>query len=82
MSLIGTPRKGFNVLEYNRQKFAREMKERAAKTCGRFIGTDGYLVCDRCGSMWSPLLHGTGWLPLSCPDRKMQTTALPSGGEQ
>lgn len=41
----------------------------ASRGCQRFIGSDGYLVCDRCGSMWSPLLHDLGWLPLSCPDR-------------
>jgi hypothetical protein len=40
-----------------------------AARCERWVGSDGYLVCDRCGSMWSQLLHGLGWLPLSCPDR-------------
>lgn len=40
-----------------------------ATGCHRFIGSDGYLICDRCGSMWSPTLHGLGWLPLSCPER-------------
>ena len=40
------------------------------RKCQRFIGSKGYLVCDRCGSMWSPLLDEIGWLPLSCPDRK------------
>jgi hypothetical protein len=47
-----------------------DLLKMSAAGCQRFIGSDGYLVCDRCGSMWSPLLHGLGWLPLSCPDRK------------
>lgn len=38
--------------------------------CPRWVGHSGYLVCDRCGSMWSPMLHGLGWLPLSCVDRR------------
>lgn len=41
----------------------------ASPSCQRFVGSDGYLICHRCGSLWSPLLHGTGWLPLSCTDR-------------
>lgn len=49
--------------------------EEKVKGCNRFLGGDGYWVCDRCGSMWSSLLHGVGWLPLSCPDR----AALSSG---
>lgn len=40
-----------------------------AKACQKRIGDDGYSICDYCGSMWSPLLCGLGWLPLSCPDR-------------
>lgn len=46
-----------------------ECRAIAAKKCQRFVGSDGYLICDRCGSVWSPLLHGLGWLPLSCPER-------------
>lgn len=32
----------------------------------------GYEICDRCGSLWGPLLRDEGWLPLSCPDRRGQ----------
>lgn len=42
--------------------------------CARFVGHSGDMVCDICGSMWSPLLHGLGWLPLSCPDRPQPST--------
>lgn len=39
-----------------------------AQTCKRRKdGADW--ICDRCGSLWSDMLHGLGWLPLSCPNR-------------
>ncbi len=45
------------------------LNQEPVEKCQRWIGSDGYLICDRCGSMWSPMTHNTGWLPLSCPDR-------------
>ena len=39
-------------------------------TCERRINAPGEWICDRCGSLWSDMLAGTGWLPLSCPGRK------------
>jgi hypothetical protein len=27
-------------------------------------------ICHRCGSLWTDMLAGTGWLPLSCPGRQ------------
>lgn len=26
-------------------------------------------ICDRCGSLWTEMLNGTGWLPLACVER-------------
>lgn len=38
-------------------------------TCERRKRGDHEYICDHCGSLWTDLLHETGWLPLSCPDR-------------
>lgn len=37
--------------------------------CQRDLDSDGFWICHRCGSMWSDMLMGLGWLPLSCPSR-------------
>jgi hypothetical protein len=38
--------------------------------CEREETNDGWWTCHRCGSLWSDMLAGTGWLPLACPHRK------------
>jgi hypothetical protein len=37
--------------------------------CERRTDGSGEWICDRCKSLWTDMLAGTGWLPLSCPDR-------------
>lgn len=51
-----------------------EPSEGQGVTCGRRKHGDHEYICDRCGSLWTDLLHETGWLPLSCPDRALLST--------
>jgi hypothetical protein len=40
-----------------------------ANTCQKRREPNGWLVCHRCGSIWSDMVSGIGWIRLSCPDR-------------
>lgn len=44
------------------------------KTCHKRPDSNGYWICDYCGSLWTEMLCGTGWLPLSCPDRPLPSS--------
>lgn len=37
--------------------------------CERRRHDDKEWICDRCGSLWTEMLNGTGWLPLACVER-------------
>lgn len=37
--------------------------------CHKKPDSNNYWICHYCGSMWSDMVSGLGWIPLSCPDR-------------
>jgi len=49
----------------------------AVRTCEKKPDSNGYWICHRCGSLWSEMLSGTGWIPLSCPDREKRVAPSP-----
>jgi len=40
------------------------------RACQKKPDSNGYWLCHQCGSMWSEMVSGLRWIPLSCPDRK------------
>lgn len=38
--------------------------------CAKQPDGKGWWICHACGSMWSDMVSGLGWLPLSCPGRE------------
>jgi hypothetical protein len=40
------------------------------QVCAKQPDGNGWWICHACGSMWSDMVSGLGWLPLSCPGRE------------
>jgi hypothetical protein len=49
------------------ERTRRWLAELGLDECERQPDGPGYWICHRCGSLWSDMLAGTGWHPLSCP---------------
>lgn len=55
---------------------AASLLELADRVCQRH-SIEGGWECHYCGSLWSDMLMGLGWLPLSCPDRARAQESKP-----
>jgi hypothetical protein len=56
-----------------------ELAERVTTECQRHQIQGGW-ECHRCGSLWSDMLMGLGWFPLSCPERTRAASEPSHGG--
>jgi hypothetical protein len=56
-----------------------ELVVRTVTECQRHQIEGGW-ECHHCGSLWSDMLMGIGWLPLSCPERARAASEDRSNG--